>query len=50
MQDAIVLPPHPPWLMMVNRGNMEGYYLAQKRLFPGDLQERIKKFSDWTPP
>ena len=50
MQDAIVLPPHPPWLMMVNRGNMEGYYLAQKRLFPGGLQERIKKFSDWTPP
>ena len=43
MQDAIVLLPHPPWLMMVNRGNTGGYYLAQKRLFAGDLQGRIKK-------
>ena len=27
--------------------NMVIYYLAQKRLFPGDLQERIKKISEW---
>lgn len=35
---------------MANRGNMGGCYLAQKRLFAGDLQGRIKKNQQLEPP